>query len=344
MAEAFAGEVEPVAGELAGDRAEEVAGFLTEHTSLDPAQARLELAGIASLARDSAGALAGVGTVAEATVPMLGGVSLWVHRCLLVPEAADAEDALLTTAFDALEAGYEPDAGGPIGVCQVMRDPDEMRRTPEAVSPRSGLLHAGFLDDGSQVRIRYFGLASIGPRATPLAPAAERTQPPELEERYRIEPLADSDATPDDVLALWAREGAVPAAEAERRVHEVDLVAIDEEDGLVGISTSYLQRNSQLRMDLHYFRAFVAEAHRRSSLAFLLAFRGRDHLEGLHVTGRDTRGAGIIYEVENELLKRYRNEAHWVATDFTYIGETPHGAHVRVHYFPGAQVPIPGPG
>ena len=342
MSEApFTGKVEPVAGELAGDRAEQVVGFLADHAGLDAAEARRELAGVACLALDSGGALAGVSTVAEATVPMIGGVRLWVHRCLLRPEAAAAEDAMLTDAFDALDATYEPDGGGPIGLCQVIRAPGEMRRTPEAVSPRSGLVHAGFLEDGSQVRIRYFGLASIGPRATPLVPVAQRTQPPELEERYRIEPLTGSAATPDDVLALWAREGAVPAAEAERRVHEVDLVAIDEDDGLVGIASSYLQRNNQLGMDLRYFRAFVAQAHRRSSLAFLLALRGRDHLEGLHASGADTRAAGIIYEVENELLKRYRNEAHWVATDFTYIGETPHRSHVRVHYFPGARVPIP---
>ena len=38
-------------------------------------------------------------------------------------------------------------------------------------------------------------------------------------------------------------------------------------------------------------------------------------------------------------MKRYFNRAHWVWTDFTFIGENPEGDHVRVHYFEGALLP-----
>lgn len=162
-----------------------------------------------------------------------------------------------------------------------------------------------------------------------------------LEDRYRIEPLAESAVGRDDVLALWEREGAVQPAEAQRRIEEVLLVGVERDQGVVGVSSAYLQRNEQLGMDLWYYRAFVARAHRMSSLAVLLAMIGRDLLECRFVTGLDPRAAGIVYEVENEGLKRNLNAALWLPTEFTFIGENARGDHVRVHYFPGALAPDP---
>jgi hypothetical protein len=162
-----------------------------------------------------------------------------------------------------------------------------------------------------------------------------------LDERYRIEPFSESAVSREDVLSLWTRESAVPAAEAARRIEEVLLVAVERDEGVVGVSSSYLQRNEQLQMDLWYYRAFVARAHRMSSLAVLLALIGRDHLKTQFVTGRDTRAAGVVYEVENEGLKRTFNAALWLPTEFTFIGENARGDHVRVHLFPGALAPDP---
>ena len=162
-----------------------------------------------------------------------------------------------------------------------------------------------------------------------------------LDERYRIEPFAGSSVTREDVLALWAREGVVSTEEAERRIDEVLLVGVERDQGVVGVSSAYLQRNPQLRMDLWYYRAFVGREHRRSSLAVLLAMIGRDHLKQRFVTGQDPRAAGAVYEVENEGLKRYFNAALWLPTEFTFIGENARGDHVRVHFFPGALAPDP---
>jgi hypothetical protein len=58
------------------------------------------------------------------------------------------------------------------------------------------------------------------------------------------------------------------------------------------------------------------------------------------VSGADTRAAGIVFEVQNEGLKLI-NDATWLPTDFTFIGESRRGDHVRVHYFPGAVAPEP---
>lgn len=100
---------------------------------------------------------------------------------------------------------------------------------------------------------------------------------------------------PAEVVDFWKREDALPEDEAERRVGEVHLVAIDRDDGVVGVSSAYLRRNEQLRMDLWHYRAFVGRDHRMSSLAVNLAVRGREVLEERYESGEDTRASGIVY-------------------------------------------------
>jgi hypothetical protein len=107
------------------------------------------------------------------------------------------------------------------------------------------------------------------------------------------------------------------------------------------LSTVYLQRNDQLRLDLWHYRTFVAPDHRHGQLAIQLLWASRDHLKERYVSGEDTRGSGAIMEVENQGLRMYFNKAYWLYSDFTFIGENAKGDHVRVHYFPGAQVPLP---
>lgn len=335
--------IEVVRGRLSDGRADQVLRFWSEHGVLEGDAARARLAEVVCLLLDASGEIAGVNSVFAERIPLIGGKPFWIYRSLLPPQPPEAGAAMINAAFDALDQQFDPTGDRPIGLCVAVADREEMERHPEAIWPETRLMFAGYLPDGTQVRIRYFDEAAIAPglpNSPTLAETSRQSYP--LEERHRMEPLSESsDVGPDDVLALWAREGAVPEAEAQRRVHEVHLVAIDREDGLVGISSGYLQRNAQLRMDLLYYRAFVAKEHRMSSLAGALAVRGRELLDERFVTGEDTRAAGIIYEVENPGLKSYFNKALWLPTDFTYIGENERGDHVRVHYFPGARVPPP---
>ncbi len=163
-----------------------------------------------------------------------------------------------------------------------------------------------------------------------------------LEDNYLVERFDEQDAVgPDDVIALWQREGVVNAEEAERRAHEILLVATEERGDLAGVATAYLKRNEQLRMDLWHFRLFVAGAHRMSNVAVNLALRGRDLLEKRFASGEDPRAAGMIYEIENEGLKRHFDEALMLPPGFTFIGENARGHHVRVRYFQGALAPEP---
>jgi hypothetical protein len=328
-------EVDVVRGDLGDERAEQILRFWSRESALDEAAARRRLSEVVCVLLDGAGELAGVNSVYPADVGLVGGRPFWIYRSLLAPAEPGAADAMVAAAFGALEAEFDPHGDGPIGLCLLIADRAEMQRRPEAEWPEPRTLYAGYLGDGRQVRIAYFEDARIGQGI--FVPNATW----ELEHGYRVEPFADQDAVGHQaVIDLWTREGAVPQEEALRRVHEVVLVATDAAGELVGVSTAYLQRNAQLGIDLWYYRGLVAHAHQRSSIGVHLALIGRDHLKSLFVSGRDTRGAGIVFEVQNEGLKQINN-AVWLPSDFTYIGENERGDHVRVHYFPGALAPDP---
>jgi hypothetical protein len=204
-------------------------------------------------------------------------------------------------------------------------------------------MFAGYLEDGRQVRIRYFWGAAIAP-GLPESPSLEQTANSTypLAEGYEIRRLGEPGATGEDVLALWAREGAVPEEEARRRVSEVTLVGISPEGEAVAVSSLYLQLNPQLRMDLWHYRTFVGREHRHSGFAAQLIFTNRRLMDERYTSGEDRRAEGMLFELENEGMRKYFNRALWLPADFTFIGENERGAHVRVHWFPGARLPMAG--
>jgi hypothetical protein len=337
--------IEVVRGNLTGEDSEEILDFWTDTGALDDESAREQLDHVVCVAADETGEVVGVGSVQAESVPLVGR-RFWVYRSFLAGEAGDLGASMFNAAFEALEQEFHAGGSGPIGVCMIVGDGDEMDRQPEAVWPDTELIFAGYLPDDRQVRIRYFWGATIGP-GVPSSPSLEEAIAHDysLEDRFRIEMLAESRmVTPDDVLALWAREGVVADAPAKRRIHQVQLVAITGEREVAGVSSIYLEHNPRLRMDLWYYRTFVASDHRRSNLAAQLIFRNRDLLQRRFVSGDDTRANAVVFELENEGMMRQLNNAYWPHSEFTFIGENEHGDHIRIHYFPGAQVPPPRPG
>jgi hypothetical protein len=330
------GAIEIVRGRLEPAVADELVAFWSEQGALTEAAARQRLAEVVCVLRDGDGRIAGVNSAFADRVDTIAGRRFWIYRSFLRPDRGDDWPGMVDAAFAALDEEFRATGEGPIGLCVPIRDRREMMRRPDAVWPGTSFLYAGYSPAGAQLRVAYFEGALIGPGKD------ASMGDPALEPGYRIELFAEQDeVSEEDVLALWASEGVVPAEEARRRVLEVLLVGIHERDGLVGIASAYLQRNPQLDMHLWYYRAFVAEAHRMGNVAVQLALQGRDLLQERFVSGADARGAGVLYEVENQGLKSYFNQALWFPTLLTFIGETARGAHVRVRYFPGAKAPDP---
>lgn len=274
------------------------------------------------------------------TIPLVGR-RVWVYPA--ESGALDAQD--FNSSFDDLEADFTPGSSDPIGLCVLVDDRELMQRNPEAIWPQTQLMFAGYTPDDRQVRVRYFWGATIGP-GVPDSPSLEEAvaQDIALEDRYRIEPLAESDSVgPEDVIALWERDGVLPGPMARERVRQVHLVAITGESEVAGVSTLYLEHAPQLRMDLWHYRTFVGSAHRHTNVARHLISGNRDLLERRFTSGEDTRAPGMIFALENEGMQRHLNTAVWAHSRFVFIGENQHGWHIRVYYFPGARVPFPNP-
>lgn len=337
------GAIEVVRGDLTPERSEEILDFLSGLGGIDGEVAREQLAGVVSISVDDTGEIIGVDAVREETVPLVRR-RFWVYRQFIPEGSGDLDANMFNAAFEALADEFDGSGSGPIGLAVILEDLASVERRAEPVWPETELIYAGYLPGGGQLRIRYFWGAAIGP-GHPDSPSIDEAVQKDRSIRgeYRIERLGESDAvSADEVLAFWAREKAVRGQEALRRVHEVKLAALTEAEGIVGVSSAYLQRSAQLGMDLWYYRTYVAGPHRRGNLAAQLLLGTRDMLENRFERGEDTRAGGIVFELENEDLKRHRNKAEWLTTGFTFIGESKRGDHVRLHYFPGARVPLPG--
>lgn len=291
------------------------------------------------------GQLAGVSSVYGAAVQLVGGRTFWVYRNLLDRAAVGHAAEMIRQTFAALQDEFDGAPGSPIGLCIPLADSDRAALPSEAEWSDPRAIYAGCLPDGRQLRIAYFTDALIATPASP--PASVAAAPPPVAASlvpsgYRIEPFAEqASVTADDVVDLWTREHVLDPEEAERRVAEIVVVATDAQDRLVGVCTVYLQANDQLRSELWYTRGFVAAAHRKSGLGMALGAAVRDHLVERYRSGADRRGIGILWVVENEVLKRVFPQAIWPRMQFAFIGEDEAGSHVRVHYFPGALAPGP---
>ena len=332
--------IEVVRGRMDDELAERVLAFWSESGALEGEAARERLAELVCVLRGEEGEVLGVNSVHEEPVRLIGSRPFFVYRAFLSPEAG-ARDAMFQAAFDVLDQAHESDRSGPVGICVVVSDPEDIRRRPEAVWEGTDLLYAGTDPDGRQLRVRYFHDATIAP-GYPNSPSIAESEAADysLGPGYRIVPLAEADGVgPDDVVALWARESVVFGQEAERRVSEVLMVALDPDGRLAGLTTAYLQPNRQLGMDVWYLRGFVSSDNRLANLAVRMLWASRDHLSERFVSGEDPRAPGIVMIIQNEGLMQYFNRAYWVYSDFYFIGEGEAGAHVRVHYFPGAKVP-----
>jgi hypothetical protein len=161
-----------------------------------------------------------------------------------------------------------------------------------------------------------------------------------LESRYRIERFEGcEDVDQETVIRFWTEQANLPEGGARERVNEVMFVVLNEDNTLVGLCTVYLKRNQQLQGDFWHFRSFVRREDRQSNIAFHLTHHARDALRDNFISGQDKRAPGMIMEVENELLKKYRNEAVWESSQFAFFGSNERGDHCRVYFFPGARVP-----
>src|SRR3954463_7587443 len=172
--------IEGARGGLAEGGADQVLAFWAAHGALEGEAARERLTEVVCGARDDSGAVVGVNSArAEEVSPV--GRRFWRYRSLIPGGGEELSAAMFNAAFEALGESFDPDAAGPVGLCVMVTDRAEMERRPDAVWRAEELVFAGYLDDGSQLRLRYFWNAKIGP-GPPNSPSLEDT----MDETYPV--------------------------------------------------------------------------------------------------------------------------------------------------------------
>ncbi len=322
-------QIEVVRGRLDGAGEQELLSFWERRAGFTGEAARARLPEVVCVARVD-GALVGVSSAYEEDLELVGGRRFFVFRCLLDDGLEDCYRPLFADTFRALDA-ERPAA--PIGLCALL-DERQRRLHPEAEWSDPRTIYAGYLQDGRQVRLAYF-TDQVSKMPIPEPPGG--WTPP----GYRFEPIEQSGIDPSEVVSVWVKEGGLAQAEAERRLAELLLVAIDPQGSLAAISTAYLASNRQLRGDAWKIRGLVRPAHERSNLGVAMSVATRDRLIERFTSGEDTRGLGALFEVENEGLKRAFPLGLWFESGFLLIGDSARGDHVRVYYFPGVHAPEP---
>jgi len=162
-----------------------------------------------------------------------------------------------------------------------------------------------------------------------------------LPEGFSIENVRSekSPALKEEITAFWLHEGALGDRDATmQRVEQVIFIVRNEAGEIAGVCTVYEYYYKRLENYFYYYRTFIGAAYRKIQLAKILLRTTRDYLNRQFVSGENTRVIGMLLVVENEMLKKYRNEAVWKKTGFVYIGKNSRGDHMRIFYFEGARI------
>ena len=148
--------------------------------------------------------------------------------------------------------------------------------------------------------------------------------------------ISEQDAA--ELLAFWKQEGAIPDEEQARaRLAQVVFLARDKDGDIAGVCTSYAMTPPQLGQPMYFWRAFIAPKWRATRLIGTLLSKSCDVL-GAFSRENDFPCIGILLELENDRFRNVGRKAEWVNPRFTFIGKSPRGLDVRVHYFRGAKL------
>ena len=154
--------IEVVRGRLHGFRAEQVMRFWAERAAMDEATALERLPRVVCVAIGDDDEVSGVNSVFETEASAFGGRKLWIYRALLAPGLErEASAPMVAAAFAELEREFVEEGSEPIGLCLELSDPSVFPDYKAAFWPDLGMLYAGYLGDGRQLRIRYFEGALI---------------------------------------------------------------------------------------------------------------------------------------------------------------------------------------
>lgn len=151
--------------------------------------------------------------------------------------------------------------------------------------------------------------------------------------------MTEEDAA--SVREFWRSEGAnVAGHEADRRLQQIVLRALDSDGQLAAVSTAEPRVIQQLGQSMYYYRCFIGKAWRTQKLVRPLLLKSFDVLEHWART-HDDPYIGLFLELQNPDFNQSLQTAHWHfpgSTGYAFIGRNQHGFDQRVCYFRGARL------
>ncbi len=137
---------------------------------------------------------------------------------------------------------------------------------------------------------------------------------------------------------FWLSQGALNSPEqASQRIEQVVLYARTAEGQVAGVGTAFEHVMPQIAQPLYYYRSFIGHQWRSTRLVYLLIKRAQKLLEE-HARASDWPCIGLLLELENKRFGEKGRMPVWPHLDLVYVGKSPRGLELRVHYFPGARL------
>jgi hypothetical protein len=155
---------------------------------------------------------------------------------------------------------------------------------------------------------------------------------------YRVEVVRGrlTDERAEDVVAFWARHGALEGEAARARLPEVVSVLLDETGEIAGVNSAFDAPVALVGNRRFYvYRRFVAHGV-PDEVEPLLVNAAYEVLDAEHVPGEGPVGLCVL--VDDPVVQRRDRDAVWPDTALVYAGYQPDGIQVRIRYFTGAVI------
>lgn len=146
----------------------------------------------------------------------------------------------------------------------------------------------------------------------------------------------------EEITAFWIAEKALPkGAKPDARAQQVVVVMRDDKGAIAAVSSALPRVVPRLRQVLYYYRTFCAAGHRGNKTSVPMMQATQKALMDYNLGLPKPEAIGVIIEIENTMIAGHYTDAWWPQTGFSFIGYSPRGLPLRVHYFPGFKLQPP---
>ncbi len=137
-----------------------------------------------------------------------------------------------------------------------------------------------------------------------------------------------------EIISFWTGLKILSQNEAENRVNQVQLLARNEQNIIIGVSTVYISPVPQFQNNMYIYRCLLHPDFRIPGLMQELTIQTIQYLESRFETSQPYC-IGVMAKVESENLKKNRNVN--TKTGLNFVGFAPDGDPIRVYFFKKAK-------